>query len=152
MKSNTRMFLHGFLGSRYSCPFKENCIAVELAGHGKTPIDFNTSFDGFIDSLVERIHKPIHLIGYSMGGRIAMRMAILYPDLFKSITLVSAHPGGGQSSSQEAIIKDMCAMQFSSFIRRWYSQPMFIGTDIEKRVMQTRIHNPEKLIMSFEMF
>ena len=37
-----------------------------------------------------------HLLGYSMGGRLALFMALRYPERFKSLILESASPGFGK--------------------------------------------------------
>lgn len=150
MTTDARMFLHGFLGSKKSCPYKKNCSIIELPGHGKNKIDETMTFDSYIDYLLAQIKDPIHLIGYSMGGRIALKMAVKRPDLFTKITILSAHPGG--QGNEEEIIQKLKIEPFEDFIRWWYAQDLFTGTDIEARIKETRHLESHQLAMCLRCF
>ena len=84
---NTLVFLHGFLGTKedwneiisYLEP-KYNCFALDLPGHGSTPYCEDWEEDIFEE--IADFSTPIHLIGYSMGGRVAMRLIDKYPKIF----------------------------------------------------------------------
>ena len=83
------VFLHGFLGTSSDwepvCSFLPDChcIGIDLPGHGKSP--FTKTFDFDIEKC--------HLIGYSMGGRLAMGYAAKYPERIASLTVIAGHPG-----------------------------------------------------------
>jgi 2-succinyl-6-hydroxy-2,4-cyclohexadiene-1-carboxylate synthase len=149
MKSASTVFIHGFLGSRKCCPFK-NCRIIELPGHGKVKVEPDLSFDSYVDDLIVQIKRPVHLIGYSMGGRIAMKMAIKRPDLFTKITIISANPGG-QGSENEAI-KRLNTLNFKDFIKWWYTQDLFVGTNIEARTEETKHLDPQELALCLACF
>lgn len=101
------VLLHGFTGSsenwsalrvRLEADFQ--IIAIDILGHGKSdkPIDINDyqmenvarDVVALFDAL--RIDK-LHLLGYSMGGRLALYIATHYPDMLVSLILESASPG-----------------------------------------------------------
>jgi len=71
-------------------------IAPDLRGYGDSetaPVDATRGLRDFSDDLavlVEALHlSPIHLLGWSMGGGIAMQYVIDHPAHVRSLTLVS---------------------------------------------------------------
>lgn len=101
------VFLHGFTGSTETWTsvidllgeeFK--CIAIDLTGHGKTtvPKDYNrysmeeqiTDLEYVFDQL--KLAK-FTLVGYSMGGRVALAYTLRYTKRVSSLILESASPG-----------------------------------------------------------
>lgn len=142
------LFLHGFLGS--ICPLEIPCQAPQLPGHGDTPIDPSLTFAQYVNDILDTITEPTHLIGYSMGGRIALKMAITRPDLFTHITIESAHPGG--QGNESAIIQKLQSQTMSQFLQEWYTQPLFCGIDVQDRIQKASIHNKEQLILALKCF
>jgi pimeloyl-ACP methyl ester carboxylesterase len=70
-------------------------IAVELQGHGRTadvPRDFtNENLADDVAALLEQLKIPrADLIGYSMGGAVAMQCAIRHPDKVRKVVVISA--------------------------------------------------------------
>jgi len=72
------------------------------------------------------------VLGYSLGGRIALAMAVSRPERPVRFIAVSAHPGLRDASEREtrAAADDRLADELAregmpSFIDRWYAQPLF---------------------------
>ncbi|HHW36561.1 MAG TPA: 2-succinyl-6-hydroxy-2,4-cyclohexadiene-1-carboxylate synthase [Bacillales bacterium] len=101
------LLLHGFTGSLqtwspfvndWSCSYK--LILVDIIGHGKTDhpeaID-RYSMENVVRDLKELLTalniNKVHLLGYSMGGRVALSFSILYPEYILSLILESSSPG-----------------------------------------------------------
>lgn len=101
------VFLHGFTGSWRSwepviklLPIDINCISIDLMGHGSTEVSSNPEryrmkeqlldLDEFFSSIQL---TRFSLVGYSMGGRIALAYALGYPQQVKNLVLESASPG-----------------------------------------------------------
>ena len=141
-------FLHGFLGSSedwapvinniQSTSTKDtpNCIPIDLPGHGNSPISKSTSFDSTIENLSTLIktfsHKNNTLIGYSLGGRIGLLLSLKYPELFKKIIIISAHPGLNCESEKNqrnildlSLSKKIITEPLLTFLENWYKNPIF---------------------------
>ena len=70
-------------------------IAVEMQGHGRTAdIDREFSYEHLADdvaALLDHLKIPsADLIGYSMGGGVAMRCAIRHPEKVRKVVSISA--------------------------------------------------------------
>lgn len=91
----------------------------------------------------------MHLIGYSMGGRLAMQFAQAFPEKIASLTIFSAHTGlSNPEEKQQRIVTDQLLAQkivqsFEDFLHEWYKQTIFGGfvPDLTDRKM----HNPDEL-------
>jgi pimeloyl-ACP methyl ester carboxylesterase len=68
-------------------------IAVHLQGHGKTrdidrPLRYELMADD-VAALMEHLElQPADLLGYSMGGGVALQMAIRHPQLVRKLVIV----------------------------------------------------------------
>lgn len=74
------------------------CAAWDARGYGASDdYDGPLAFDDFVDDLLRVADhfevERCHLVGLSMGGRIAMRTALLHPDRVATLTLVDTHEG-----------------------------------------------------------
>jgi pimeloyl-ACP methyl ester carboxylesterase len=69
-------------------------LAPELPGHGgSAPLPAAPSLNGFADriaGLAERELGPTAVVGHSLGGAIALRMAIRRPELVRALVLAGA--------------------------------------------------------------
>jgi pimeloyl-ACP methyl ester carboxylesterase len=73
-----------------------DCAAVDLPGSGYSPPPARRSgysvkaLAATVIRLIEALQRgPVHLIGNSMGGAVAIRVAASRPDLVKTLTLIS---------------------------------------------------------------
>ncbi len=140
-------FLHGFLGSADEWqPVVDlmgdvNAAAIDLPGHGKSSTcdERFYSLDGMIellDLVVDRQGGRVDLVGYSMGGRIALLYAIKRPERVRKLVLESASPGiENEDDRRRRIDLDKSrSMQLRqnglvSFLRDWYRQPLFASME-----------------------
>ena len=143
-KQPSLLLLHGFLGSHQD--FTEivgilsqhfYCIVPDLPGHGRTrsrPDSY--TFQKTAKSLVAllrhlRVAKT-HLLGYSMGGRLALYLVCEFPDYFLRVVLESASPGLRTAEERQArrerdgaIAHKIETLPLPSFLTQWYSNPLF---------------------------
>lgn len=65
-----------------------------LPGHGGKPCPASITIPGLADELAQRFSsQPVDLIGYSMGGRIALQWALRHPASVRRLVLISCNPG-----------------------------------------------------------
>ena len=69
------------------------CIRYDFRGHGKTesPVDgydLDTLAEDFAEFINELKCGPCHFVGFSMGGMVAMRSALKFSHLIKSLILI----------------------------------------------------------------
>jgi len=111
------ILLHGGLGSGEmfgptltELAQQHQVITVDLQGHGRTadidrPIDIRLMADdiaALIDHL--KLDKP-DVVGYSLGGGVALFTAVKYPDKVRRLVVASAH------ARRDAIPPEMLAQQ-----------------------------------------
>jgi 2-succinyl-6-hydroxy-2,4-cyclohexadiene-1-carboxylate synthase len=76
-------------------------------------------------------------VGYSMGGRLALQLAIDRPDLVDGLVLVSAGPGIADHAARrrrylaDIALADRVEMHGrETFLDEWLAQPIFDGIDV----------------------
>lgn len=99
------LFMHGIGGNRSNWKrqlpaFAPHfaCAAWDARGYGASDdYDSPLAFDDFVADVLRVLDhfgaERAHLVGLSMGGRIAMRTALLHPDRVATLTLVDTHEG-----------------------------------------------------------
>jgi len=98
-------FMHGIGGNRGNWRAQRDAFATHFAyaawdarGYGASD-DYTgaLTFDDFVHDVLRVLdHFGVaraHFVGLSMGGRIAMRTALLFPDRVATLTLVDTHEG-----------------------------------------------------------
>ena len=140
------LFLHGFLGNHQDWEACINllqkdytCLAVDLPGHGAStdvPLDILWSMEWVAESVIQTLrnvtNKPVFLVGYSMGGRLALYLTLRYPEYFQKSVIESASPGLKTENERSErrlhdhkIAQSLLSEPFAAFLEKWYSQPLF---------------------------
>jgi 2-succinyl-6-hydroxy-2,4-cyclohexadiene-1-carboxylate synthase len=107
--------------------------ALDLPGHGdQLDAPRPITFDGCVESVLDRSPKRFVLAGYSMGGRIALHVALAAPERVARLVLISAtagiedpHERARRSAADCRLADEIEAGSISEFATRWRSQPMF---------------------------
>jgi 2-succinyl-6-hydroxy-2,4-cyclohexadiene-1-carboxylate synthase len=154
-KGSPLLALHGFTGSSTTweayLPVWASLyrvIAPDLLGHGDTdaPADAGryqmgaaaADMAALIDQFAE---TPVHLLGYSMGGRLALYIALHYPERVRSLILESASPGlmyeserAARRTNDEALATKLESDGLQRFIESWERMPVFASQTDEVRM------------------
>jgi len=76
--------------------------------------------------------KKCNLLGYSMGGRIAIYLAIHYSEYFDKIIIESAQPGikdkierMKRKNHDQILAENLESKSFNDFLDSWYNQSIF---------------------------
>ena len=98
------VILHGLLGSSRNwqsagvalATSGHRVIGLDLRNHGSSPWDDDCSYAAMAEDVraflqTEKLDS-VHLIGHSMGGKVAMRLALSYPQLVNRLTVVDIAP------------------------------------------------------------
>ena len=149
------IFLHGFLGASDDwLPVMaalratgRRCVAIDLPAHGDTrvsavapPGELATlkafSAEAVMAALAELISQlcpeACDLVGYSMGGRLALLLAAQHPHLVRRCAVIGASPGlrDGPTRARRAAADDALAQMLLrlgrvAFVEHWYGHPMW---------------------------
>ena len=153
------IFVHGFLGNiedwnpiRNIVKNKFTFINYNLPGHSELtegtskssmkrngqPHNFETTARSLRDLCKINFYKkkiaPI-LVGYSMGGRLALYTALHYSSVTSGVIIISSDPGIKQKSSRSRRLSDDKELSIklkmlnnfstSEWFEQWYSAPLF---------------------------
>ena len=140
--------LHGFTQSGRSwreviakMPEGWKWIVPDLRGHGETQIwkGSSCSMDACTEDMVKlwdalEVEKS-HLVGYSMGGRLALHIAAHKPERALSVLTIGAHAGldedarKGRRQGDEALASRIERDGLEAFVDYWGSLPLFAGLE-----------------------
>lgn len=152
------VLLHGFTGDATTWsdliphldPHRPTC-AIDLVGHGQSdaPDDPRAySMDAAVASVLAAASAAgigrAHWLGYSMGGRVALNLALAAPERVASLLLIGASPGIDDPAARAARAAEDAALAdfietagLEAFVERWMAQPFFAS--------QARLVGPERL-------
>lgn len=142
------------------------CVAPDLPGHGGSvglsPDDYTVegarrALLALLDEL--DIERSV-LVGYSMGGRLALYLALRHPQRCAGLLLESASPGLGETAEREMRRRSdeekavrLESGDLAGFLYDWYRQPLFASLSrhegLVEAVIEARSHNdPAELARS----
>lgn len=174
-KGPVLILLHGFTGSSKTWePFLREwassftTVTIDFLGHGLSdiPPDYRrytmeqTVSDLF--QIMEQLEiEKAHLLGYSMGGRVAIALASSHPDKIERLILESTSPGletEGERSlrrkQDEALAMEIEEKGIVHFVEKWENLPLFatqkkLPQHVRKKVRQERLaQSPQGLANS----
>lgn len=139
------LLLHGFTRDARAwepllpCFDGYRTVRVDLIGHGKSDAPADPSrytMAHAVEDLTALLHHlevdRAALLGYSLGGRVALHFAVEAPQLLWALVIESASPGiedaaerAARASSDEALAASIEREGVEAFADRWQEQPLF---------------------------
>ena len=139
----TLVLLHGFGGTHRAWDAvierldgeRYRPLALDLPGHGAAagrawPI----TFEDAVGSVLHAAPPRFALCGYSLGGRVALQIALAAPERVERLCIVAANPGiedeaerAARLAADERLAQRLEIEPFEHFIESWRSQPLFAG-------------------------
>jgi 2-succinyl-6-hydroxy-2,4-cyclohexadiene-1-carboxylate synthase len=148
------VLLHGFSGTHRAWdgvaarlrPERYLARALDLPGHGDAADVHGVggeaiTFAGCVSHVLDRAPRRFVLCGYSLGGRVALHVALAAPERVARLVLVSTTAGieGASERAERSASDHRLADElerggwagFDSFIERWRTQPLFAADPAE---------------------
>lgn len=108
---STVVFLHGLFGQgrNFATIAKgllpdARSLLVDLPNHGRSAwtdtVDLAAMADDVATTLRDAVDTPVHLVGHSLGGKVAMVLAVRHPDLIDRLVVVDIAPVASRSVGQ----------------------------------------------------
>lgn len=178
------LLIHGFTGAAESwtevaaaLDDGNGVIAVVLPGHApEVPCASDASaledasdafpFEGAIAGIAAGLERAglrqVELIGYSLGARVALALALRAPGLAARLTLIGVNPGIDDSARAERRAADqrwarlLRERGIEDFATAWQAQPIFASqarlpaSVLRRQHALRRGHDPEALAASLE--
>ena len=163
-KASTIVLFHGFTGSAKGWAsiaeqFPEfRIVAIDMIGHGESDAPKDPSLYEMkvqlelLKAMFDALQlTDVHLIGYSMGGRIALSFACKYPTFIRSLTLESATAGLVDEEERMArqdgdgkLAQKIEQEGLEAFIEFWERIPLFeshalLPTSVQKAMREERL-------------
>lgn len=143
--SPTWVLLHGFMGSHNDYEnvagrLPGTVLAPDLLGHGGTTASAELvySMAAQVEVLHDWLHQdgvaqlPVQLVGYSMGGRVAIAYAVTYPEDVARLVVESGRPGMTDATERmvrrqhdDELATRLLADGLTRFVDRWEQLPLF---------------------------
>lgn len=158
------VFLHGFMGTAAdwqgviaAMGGRHTCCALDLPGHGasvmRPSVDYR--FDGAARAVLATLDARgigrATLLGYSMGGRLALHLALQAPDRWDGVVLESCSPGVAddrERAGRQALDEEWAARfeqePLADVLRAWYRQPLFATLQRDARRLERLIASRAK--------
>ncbi len=160
------LLLHGFTGSAATwTPFADACpgfttVAVDLPGHGASyspdqPDRYR--MEHCLEDLIALLDRlgigQAAVLGYSMGGRVALRLALNAPDRLWALVLESSSPGIPDAAERSDRVNSDAALAeaierdgIEAFVDRWQALPLFasqarLSTPLREELRRQRLTN-----------
>jgi 2-succinyl-6-hydroxy-2,4-cyclohexadiene-1-carboxylate synthase len=145
--------LHGFTQTA-ACwgPFADelstthSLVAIDLPGHGGSG-EVRANLSQTTELVASSIDRSI-VIGYSLGGRVALHLALGHPQLVERLVIIGA-TGGLDSEEErrqrrvadESLADHLEDIGVDAFLDEWLSQPMFASLTAQQSFRELRATN-----------
>ncbi len=170
------LVLHGFTGCAeamlaVATPLAERrrVLLPDLVGHGRSevaPVE-RCTMPAVVDQLLAVLDDTgvalTDVVGYSMGGRAALHLAVAAPERVRRVVTVGASPGladpvarAGRIAADGALAARIRTIGIERFVDEWESQPLFASQArlapavLEAQRAQRLASDPEGLARSLE--
>ncbi len=147
VEPQTVIMLHGFGGTHRAWDGvvallpreRYRPLALDLPGHGDAAGEaLPITFEGCVEYVLARAPERFVLCGYSMGGRVALHVALVAPRRVSRLVLVASSAGiedererAARRDSDELLARQLEEEPYERFVERWRSQPLFADEPLE---------------------
>ena len=144
LQKKSLIFLHGNVGIADDWSIVLDALPDALRERASAPTLWEyfsrqaerPGFEGWVqelrDSIIANYDRPL-LVGYSLGGRLALHALVSAPDCFSGAVIVSSHTGVFEIREREARLDQdrqwatRATADWDEFLRAWQAQAVFDG-------------------------
>ena len=124
-------------------------LCLDAPGHGNNTNGVR-SLPQYADDIAATMQPGI-LIGYSMGARMALHVALQHPAIVSQLVLISGTPGLATEAERTArrqsdndLAERIETIGLSAFLDEWLALPIFLGLDEKTNQREDRLRNTAK--------
>jgi 2-succinyl-6-hydroxy-2,4-cyclohexadiene-1-carboxylate synthase len=121
-------------------------VTVDAPGHGRSATSACDMVEGA--RLLGEAGGKATYIGYSMGARLCLHLALARPEEVSALVLIGATAGiadpderQARRKADEALALELEDIGLTEFVRRWLTQPLFAGLDDGAAGVEARLEN-----------
>ena len=103
---------------------------------------------GYGADMIAAIGGPATYVGYSLGGRAALHVALMYPSVVQALAVIGANPGidndeerALRRESDDTVIARLEEVGLDTFLQEWVALPLFGGRPVGRLEMDDRRRN-----------
>lgn len=125
------LILHGLFGSLSNWAWHSRKLAeyftvyaLDLRNHGGSPHDdamlYPVMAQDVVDFMDDQGIESAHVLGHSMGGKVAMQLAMDHPERIRRLVIADIAPVqyGGERGEHDEIFDGMCALDVDALSSR----------------------------------
>jgi len=125
------VFLHGLFGQgrNFTQAAKAlvpdlRSVLVDLPNHGRSAWTGTTDYEHVADTVATWLRtsydgEPAHVVGHSMGGKVAMTLALTHPELVDRLVVSDISPSRSEGAGEfEHLLDSLAGLDLASLTRR----------------------------------
>jgi len=148
------VFVHGFtqtanswkpIAALFAADGYES-VVVDVPGHGESS-NVRADVRRGADMLTALCGAAVY-IGYSLGGRLCLHAALMYPHLVRGLAVIGSSPGIADESERAArraadnkLADHIVDVGVDTFLGEWLAQPLFAGLTLDAEGRADRLRN-----------
>jgi pyruvate dehydrogenase E2 component (dihydrolipoamide acetyltransferase) len=135
----------GWMALERALPRDLPLIRIDLPSHGRSPLRRLSGFADLAKAMVQCFDRvadgPVHLLGHSLGGAVALALADIRPRQIKTLSLLSPAGLGPEidGAALNGIARATTADSLAPWLKRLTAQPDGISHDFAKAAMLARL-------------
>jgi pyruvate dehydrogenase E2 component (dihydrolipoamide acetyltransferase) len=135
----------GWVALERSLPKDLPLIRIDLPSHGRSPLRRIAGFADLAKALVQTFDRitegPVHLLGHSLGGGLALALADIRPRQVRTLTLLAPAGLGPEidGAALNGIARASSADSLAPWLKRLTARPDGVSHDFAKAAMLARL-------------
>ncbi len=145
------VFLHGLFGQGKNFTQAAKALApdfqsvlVDLPDHGRSGWTDRVDYGHYADLVAEAVRDraPFDLVGHSMGGKVAMMLALRHPELVRRLVVVDISPSASEGAGEfEHLLGSLAAVDLTTLGRRGEADERLTASIDDPRVRGFLLQN-----------